>query len=363
MSDESTAWHLGCSEFPNDNPRLHDGAIWVCFSPCGPLRPVVRPRSGIRPSTIPSPLPRVAEFPPPLVADTPHPTNADEATITEVTRAPDPGDGDEPSSVEGCSLSAGPRTDEQISEGRISELRETAAENAGASDDGTVASLAPPIVDVECAPSQPHNAAPVLDSHVADERKTILPPPSEDLAPRTLTLATIHVSGRSADGPTLVIESVLPPADAVGDAPTGTGVDEARPPQDPFAAFAGALVDVALAAGATRAAALLPSLLDGTARDFSGFSDAVRASLVSSGLVSDENGAIRPSDAFASTSNAWRMVLRGQSDDFSACGATTLDGWAGEILKAFDVGRDGKTDVRRELRKRGVAAFGMILAA
>ena len=91
--------------------------------------------------------------------------------------------------------------------------------------------------------------------------------------------------------------------------------------------------------------------------------DAVRASLVSSGFASDEHGALRPSDAFVGRSNAWRMVLRRESDDFSACGATTLDGWAGDLLKAFDVGRDGKTDVRRELRKRGVAAFGMILAA
>ena len=37
------------SEFPNDNPALHDGAIWVCLAERGPLRPVVRPRSASAP--------------------------------------------------------------------------------------------------------------------------------------------------------------------------------------------------------------------------------------------------------------------------------------------------------------------------
>jgi len=57
------------------------------------------------------------------------------------------------------------------------------------------------------------------------------------------------------------------------------------------------------------------------------------------------------------------MVLCGESNDFSACGTSTLDGWAGDLLKSFGVGRDGRIDVKRELRRRGVAAFGMILAA
>jgi hypothetical protein len=61
MSDLSDWRHLSASEFPNDNPALHDGAIWVCFAPCGPLRPVVRPRAGGRPSTIPAPLESVTE--------------------------------------------------------------------------------------------------------------------------------------------------------------------------------------------------------------------------------------------------------------------------------------------------------------
>lgn len=30
-------------EFPNDNPKLHRGAVWLCRTPCAPPRPVVRP--------------------------------------------------------------------------------------------------------------------------------------------------------------------------------------------------------------------------------------------------------------------------------------------------------------------------------
>jgi hypothetical protein len=108
---------------------------------------------------------------------------------------------------------------------------------------------------------------------------------------------------------------------------------------------------------------VLPRFLNNEAQEFEGFSDGVRSALLDGGLAADANGTLSPSAAFATTANAWRMVLRGESNDFSACGTSTLDGWAGDILKSFGVGRDGKVDVKRELRRRGVAAFGMILAA
>src|SRR6185436_884597 len=31
------------AEFPNDNPCLHDGAVWVCRAPTERPRPMVRP--------------------------------------------------------------------------------------------------------------------------------------------------------------------------------------------------------------------------------------------------------------------------------------------------------------------------------
>ena len=35
---------LAVSEFPNDNPELHDGLVWACPSPCAPALPTLRLR-------------------------------------------------------------------------------------------------------------------------------------------------------------------------------------------------------------------------------------------------------------------------------------------------------------------------------
>src|SRR5262245_57902994 len=130
MSDASLLERMSSSEFPNDNPALHDGAIWVCFSPCGPLRPVVRPRVGGS-STTSAPVARVdAEAPSPVTASETTPP-AEAETVTEVTSlAPvrtevsEPSDAmelapvairpepialesEEAAAPEGCSLSAG----------------------------------------------------------------------------------------------------------------------------------------------------------------------------------------------------------------------------------------------------------------
>jgi hypothetical protein len=60
---------------------------------------------------------------------------------------------------------------------------------------------------------------------------------------------------------------------------------------------------------------------------------------------------------------AWQAILRGESEDFSACGATTLDEWS-SMLVAVALGEPARADsLRRELRRRGVAAFGLIVEA
>ena len=33
---------LAVSEFPNDNPELHDGLVWACPAPCAPALPTLR---------------------------------------------------------------------------------------------------------------------------------------------------------------------------------------------------------------------------------------------------------------------------------------------------------------------------------
>src|SRR5688572_1981261 len=38
------ARRLAVSEFPNDNPELHDGLVWACPAPCAPALPTLRLR-------------------------------------------------------------------------------------------------------------------------------------------------------------------------------------------------------------------------------------------------------------------------------------------------------------------------------
>jgi hypothetical protein len=135
------------------------------------------------------------------------------------------------------------------------------------------------------------------------------------------------------------------------------------PTADPFAAYVAAVVEVARISGNTRAAVALPLLLEGGPFDAAALPDDARERLVVADVLVRSGSSVSPSDSFAATAGAWRSVLRGTTNDLAACGESTLDGWSAELLKALGVGQGGATDVRRELRRRGVAAFGMLLAA
>ena len=50
--------------------------------------------------------------------------------------------------------------------------------------------------------------------------------------------------------------------------------------------------------------------------------------------------------------------MRGTSEDFSACGDAMLDEWAADLLARLVGGPTRATTLKRELRDRGVAAFG-----
>ena len=84
--------------------------------------------------------------------------------------------------------------------------------------------------------------------------------------------------------------------------------------------------------------------------------------------VAREGGAALPPDFAAAletddVARAWAAVLRGESEDFSVCGASPLDEWAANVLAAR-AGMPSRAAVfRRDLRARGVAAFGLIEAA
>jgi len=106
---------------------------------------------------------------------------------------------------------------------------------------------------------------------------------------------------------------------------------------DPFASFVFVLEDVAIASGA-----------DNRARDN------LRAYL---GEISVDGIA---ADARAL---AWQGILRGESEDFGPCGSATLDEWAAELVARALGNASRAAGIRRDLRQRGVAAFGFVADA
>jgi hypothetical protein len=109
---------------------------------------------------------------------------------------------------------------------------------------------------------------------------------------------------------------------------------------DPFAAFV-RIVEVAAAAAGAAAESI---------------------AALSTGLGpggGDPGGNATPALAGSDQIGAWRAVLRGDAHDFGVCGSLPLDEWAAQLAASAmgDVTR--APAVRRELRARGVAAFGV----
>jgi len=112
---------------------------------------------------------------------------------------------------------------------------------------------------------------------------------------------------------------------------------------DPFVALAEVLESVARGAGAAEGAIASLRIVLGRER--------VTAETGDELLVLREQAA------------AWQGILRGDSEDFGACGVSSLDEWS-SIAVARCMGEMARADgLRRELRRRGVAAFGLVIEA
>ena len=237
---------LVVSEFPNDNPELHDGLVWACPTPCAPALPTLRLRASAP----------VRVLRPEWESKSDPPGN----------QAPLP-----------------PKTEPE---------REPAAE--------AVSALAP-------------------EPTAASELEPVAEP-----------------------------ESLEPSRDA----PSSTG----------FVAFVRALSDILAARGATRAAANIGALLGMDRLACDAFDAETKQTLVARAIVDAKSG--RPTPEFSMVSRAWRDVLDGTGGDLSACGSATLDVFGAELLGALLGVPSGRADeLRRALRQRGVAAFGMLAAA
>ena len=128
-----------------------------------------------------------------------------------------------------------------------------------------------------------------------------------------------------------------------------------------FAHFESALAATLMAHGASRSAALLPRLLRLESLPADGLTKDVQLTLQSRGYL---DGHTRYSQKFRDLCGAWSAVLTGSSQDFAACGTTTLDRFGADLLAALlAVPATRADELRRQLRKAGIAAFGVLAAA
>jgi hypothetical protein len=136
---------------------------------------------------------------------------------------------------------------------------------------------------------------------------------------------------------------------------------EDAPVAPAFTHFESALIAALLAQGASRSAALVPRLLRLESLTPDALSKDVLLTLQSRGYL---DGNARYSAKYRDLCGAWTAVLRGSSQDFAACGTTTLDRFGADLLAALlAVPATRADELRRDLRKAGIAAFGVLEAA
>lgn len=294
-----------CSEFPNDNPALHRGTVWICHEPTG--SPESEPNLlALREGTSPglsssSPKPEMAHGD---VGQTPLDVDLlldnDEADVSSIL-------------VEELEPL------EATVEGEREPAEPSAVEGGPPLSVGVDALLA----------MTPEPATAKTTDAVVEETSVVEALSSDAIRPAFDELPESAIVTHDSSG--------LPPA-----------------PDDPFTVLVCTLADVAIQAGSPNVASLLPGLLfDGRLPD-SLDPDVIEA-LRASGLW-DGRGI---SDAFVTTTGAWRAILRGTSDDFDACGAAMLDEWASDLLAKLLSSPARAPTLRQELRSRGVAAFGL----
>lgn len=133
---------------------------------------------------------------------------------------------------------------------------------------------------------------------------------------------------------------------------------------DAFVTLAAAMVNVMLERGAgPDAAHFLRALLGLERMDDRSPGEANAAALIAAKLaVASPRGLNRTSE-FGAQLLAWRRVLSGESQDFGACGTMALDEWAAAVVASTLGDTSQASGIRRELRRHGVAAFGLVSQA
>lgn len=287
------------AEFPNDNPELHRGVSWVCLDVTG--LPVAIP-----PEPEPEPMAVVVIEPEIIEAVTVVEPEPASLSVAELLAAPEP----EPVVIDEPAVPE-PRISGIVARGAVHDLDD---EDDDAAD--IVVEELPPLDESASVEGAPIMAAP--------------PPPA--LVETIETFPTVAAVETATS---------LPPAS-----------------DDPFTVLVSTLADVAIGAGSPYVASLLPGLLLEGRLDHAMPADATVAL-----AEADIARGTEVTATFIGQTQAWRAMLAGTSDDFAACGNAMLDEWAAELLARL-LGAPAKaTALRRELRSRGVAAFGLVEAA
>lgn len=419
-----------CAEFPNDNPELHDGAIWICASTCG-AAVVVRPDPKVSEQNIVASHeaavareelkanvanetadwldePAVAPFAPQTsIFPVPLPREFEEherAVRQELLATPIEALDDAPPSetfsaaiVSVLTMSSPPPPVEP----ERSSLDEPEEDLIAAALDGAHEAVAEEIAGVrelERVPPLASGFFPVSAESRTDMDDSVDPLPEvgaeieaaadvaaeaetedaegdfivEEMPPLEETsVETVYLAAEPAEKVSEQLREVEEPIEAARSLPEVAEVVAVVPEKvseqpekvseqlqaDPYAMLAQAMANVAIQHGQLVEARAVQSLLFGERVE--GLSADRIQRLIAVEII-DPAG--RAAEKVATVANAWSSILRGESEDWSAVGASSLDEWAAQILSRF-LENSAVGQLQKELREQGVAAFGLATAA
>jgi hypothetical protein len=133
---------------------------------------------------------------------------------------------------------------------------------------------------------------------------------------------------------------------------------------DPFATLVRVLEDVVRASGGNdEVVAGMRTLLGEGRLQATRLSEPSVDALVAGMQLERTPRGIKRTASFTDSVLGWQGILRGESEDFGACGATALDEWAANVVARVLGNPMPANGLRRELRRRGVAAFGLVADA
>ncbi len=343
------------SEFPNDNPRLHQGASWLCLDPLSAARPVARP-DAVAKSALTLALPArpaaASAYPAPgrpKVNSTLLPP-AGEETDQFVHRFV---------SLLTAPRGTGPRTEAEVAPhiASIAQLMLAGLPTYRVRRSPSQVPPPPQHVYLQAVPAQSPEVGPSTEvepsaahSEIREIRPVTYVPLDASLPGGDSPLQVVeakfavmdehwmpivlqleYVPMAAFDASPIVVAQVEPILTAEAPTVQGDPAPIANPTElSAYDSFVAALSDVLLQQGATRAAAMVGTLLEQSRVDGNTLGETLVQQLSAAGIGSLRGDQFALSPAFAEAASAWRAVLRGKSSEFA--GADTLDQLGNRVI-------------------------------